>query len=34
MFMVGATSLPILTGGLSKIIYDVLVFRSYRKKVV
>lgn len=34
MFMVGASSLPILTGGFSKILYDVLVFRSYRKKVV
>ncbi len=34
MFMIGASSLPILTGGFSKIIYDVLVFRSYRKKVV
>ena len=32
MFMVGASSLPILTGGFSKILYDVLVFRSYRKK--
>jgi MFS family permease len=32
MFMVGATSLPILTGGFSKILYDVLVFHSYRKK--
>jgi MFS family permease len=32
MFMVGATSLPVLTGGFSKILYDVLVFRSYRKK--
>jgi len=34
MFTIGASSLPILTGGFSKIIYDVLVFRSYRKKVV
>ncbi len=32
MFAVGATSLPILTGGFSKILYDVLVFHSYRKK--
>ena len=32
MFMVGASSLPILTGGFSKIVYDVLVFHSYRKK--
>jgi len=28
MFTIGASSLPILTGGFSKIIYDVLVFRS------
>jgi MFS family permease len=34
MFTIGASSLPILTGGFSKIIYDVLVFRFYRKKVV
>jgi MFS family permease len=34
MFMIGATSLPILTGGLSKILYDVLVFHSYRKREV
>jgi MFS-type transporter involved in bile tolerance (Atg22 family) len=34
MFMIGASSLPILTGGVSKILYDVLVFRSYRKRVV
>jgi sugar phosphate permease len=34
MFMIGATSLPILTGGFSKILYDVLVFRSYRKRGV
>jgi MFS family permease len=34
MFSVGATSLPILTGGFSKILYDLLVFHSYRKKVV
>jgi len=33
MFAVGASSLPILTGGFSKILYDLLVFRSYRKKV-
>ncbi len=33
MFTVGASSLPILTGGFSKILYDLLVFRSYRKKV-
>ena len=32
MFMVGASSLPILTGGFSKILYDLLVFHSYRKK--
>ena len=32
MFMAGASSLPILTGGFSKILYDVLVFRSYRKR--
>jgi sugar phosphate permease len=32
MFMIGATSLPILTAGFSKILYDVLVYRSYRKK--
>jgi len=32
MFMAGASSLPILTGGFSKIIYDVLVFHSYRKR--
>jgi MFS-type transporter involved in bile tolerance (Atg22 family) len=34
MFMIGTSSLPILTGGFSKILYDVLVFRSYRRKVV
>ena len=34
MFMVGASSLPILTGGFSKILYDVLVFRSYRRRGV
>src|SRR5207302_890207 len=34
MFSVGAASLPILTGGFSKILYDLLVFHSYRKKVV
>ena len=33
MFTVGASSLPILTGGFSKILYDLLVFQSYRKKV-
>src|SRR5437879_1168208 len=33
MFSVGAASLPILTGGFSKILYDLLVFHSYRKKV-
>ena len=33
MFTVGASSLPILTGGFSKIVYDLLVFQSYRKKV-
>jgi MFS family permease len=32
MFMIGATSLPILTAGFSKILYDILVYRSYRKK--
>jgi len=32
MFTVGASSLPILTGAFSKILYDVLVFHSYRKK--
>jgi MFS-type transporter involved in bile tolerance (Atg22 family) len=32
MFMIGATSLPLLTAGFSKILYDVLVYRSYRKK--
>jgi len=24
--------LPILTGGVSKIVYDILVYHSYRKK--
>jgi sugar phosphate permease len=33
MFTVGASSLPILTGGFSKILYDILVFQSYRKKI-
>src|SRR6266566_1729312 len=33
MFTVGASFLPILTGGFSKILYDLLVFQSYRKKV-
>jgi predicted MFS family arabinose efflux permease len=33
MFTVGASSLPILTGGFSKILYDLLVFQSYRKKI-
>ena len=33
MFTVGASSLPILTGGFSKIVYDLLVFQSYRRKV-
>ena len=32
MFMIGATSLPILTAGFSKILYDILVYHSYRKK--
>jgi MFS family permease len=32
MFTVGASSLPILTGGFSKILYDILVYQSYRKK--
>ena len=32
MFTIGATSLPILTGGVSKIVYDMLVYHSYRKK--
>ncbi|HXL50801.1 MAG TPA: MFS transporter [Candidatus Limnocylindrales bacterium] len=34
MFTVGASSLPILTGGFSKILYDLLVFHSYKNKVV
>jgi predicted MFS family arabinose efflux permease len=34
MFSLGASSLPILTGGFSKILYDLLVFKSYRKKIV
>ncbi len=34
MFTVGASSLPILTGGFSKILYDLLVFHSYKDKVV
>jgi predicted MFS family arabinose efflux permease len=34
MFSIGAVSLPILTGGFSKILYDLLVFRSYRNKIV
>ncbi len=34
LFSVGAASLPILTGGFSKILYDLLVFRSYKNKVV
>ncbi|TMI63285.1 MFS transporter [Candidatus Bathyarchaeota archaeon] len=33
MFTIGASFLPILTGGFSKILYDLLVFQSYRKKV-
>src|SRR6266699_3581783 len=33
LFTVGASFLPILTGGFSKILYDLLVFQSYRKKV-
>ena len=34
LFSVGAASLPILTGGFSKILYDLLVFHSYKNKVV
>ena len=34
MFTVGASSLPILTGGFSKILYDLLVFHYYKNKVV
>ena len=34
LFSVGAASLPILTGGFSKILYDLLIFHSYKNKVV
>jgi len=34
LFSVGAASLPILTGGFSKILYDLLVFHSFKNKVV
>src|SRR6266516_3736628 len=34
LFSVGAASLPILTGGFSKVLYDLLVFHSYKNKVV
>lgn len=33
LFAAGFTALPILTGGLSKILYDLTIFSAYRKEV-
>lgn len=33
LFAIGFTSLPILTGGFSKILYDLTIFPAYRKEV-
>ncbi|HVB12119.1 MAG TPA: hypothetical protein VNE86_03225, partial [Nitrososphaerales archaeon] len=32
LFAAGLLSIPMLTGGFSKIVYDIAIFLSYRKR--